>query len=90
MKRIVDDTADNSGVWQVVACASANYGKKLEEIERLQGLVESYKSRGGEFQSDESRKRKADDRPAGSGDAADVWADFEASCRGQTLWTPPI
>ena len=89
MKRIVDDTADNSGVWQVVACASANYGKKLEEIERLQGLVETYKSRGGEFQSEESRKRKADEPPSSSG-GGDVWADFEASCRGQTLWAPPI
>lgn len=44
MKRLVEETADNSGVWQVVACASANYGKKLEELERLRGEVDGYRS----------------------------------------------
>ena len=88
MKRLVDETADNSGVWQVVACASANYGKKLEELERLRGEVDGFRARGGEFQSDESRKRKADDAPSRSG--ADVWSDFEASMKGQSAWTPPL
>ena len=89
MKRLVEETADNSGVWQVVACASANYGKKLEELERLRGEVDGYKSRGGEFQSDESRKRKADDAP-GKSTGSDIWGDFEASMKGKTSWAPPI
>ena len=83
MERLVKNTAEDSGVWQVVVCASNVYAKKLEELERLRIEAESLKTKvGGEFASEASRKRPREDEKA---ENKDFWAGFEDSIKGQTF-----
>lgn len=64
---------DESGVWEVMACASAAHVEKVDELERLRTEVNGFRDKekqlqGGVFASESSRmgddahgKRKADD-----------------------------
>jgi len=64
---------DESGVWEVMACASAAHAERVNELERLRNEVNSFKEKekalqGGVFGTEESRfgndygnKRKADE-----------------------------
>lgn len=89
MNRIVNETAENNGVWQVMACASANYNKRLEDFAKLEAENTELKSRvSGQFHAEDSRKRPATEPPsAGEGD---VWSNFADSMKGQTAWTPAL
>jgi hypothetical protein len=90
MERLVKNTAEDSGVWQVVVCASAAHTRRLNELEKLRAEHEELKTRmTGEFGTEVSRKRGRDDTKEGSGaggadgDKADFWAGFEDSVKGR-------
>ena len=85
MNRLVENTAEESGVWQVVACASNVHAQHLQELERFRLENEELKARaGGEFRDEASRKRGRDDPPGGGADAVpgNIWTEFEQEIRG--------
>lgn len=93
MGRLVEDTAEDSGVWQVVACASNVHARRLQELEQMRIENETLKARGaGDFRDESSRKRGRDDAGAaageggGGGTGGNIWLEFEQECRnGRTF-----
>jgi hypothetical protein len=83
MERLVKQTAEDSGVWQVAVCASAAYAKKINEIEQLRAEHEELKTRvNGEFGHEASRKRgREETKEGGCNEPTDFWAGFEESFR---------
>ena len=87
MERLVKNTAEDSGVWQVVVCASAAHTRRINELEKLRAEHEELKTRmTGEFGAEQSRKRgreetregsSANGGAGGTGEAADFWAGLE-------------
>lgn len=71
---------NESGVWEVVACASNNWAANVNQIETLKDEINSYKEKekqlqGGLFADEASRvgeKRKADDDRG-----SDMWGEIE-------------
>jgi hypothetical protein len=96
MERLVKNTAEDSGVWQVMCCASNVHAQRLQEIERMRLENEELKSRGGgEFREESSRKRGREEVEGGrnhhamaaNGDA-NIWAEFEDDIKaGRTFGT---
>ena len=70
---------DDTGVWQVMCCASAVHQNQVNTINRLTEEYNALKTKvdGGEFRSDESRKRK---EPDATLPATDVWSQLEGMC----------
>ena len=95
MGRLVEDTAEDSGVWQVVCCASNVHARRLQEIETMRLENEELKSRGagGAFKDEASRKRGRDEAADGAGGGrkggdGNIWLEFEHECRnGRTFGT---
>lgn len=95
LERLVKDTAEDSGVWQVVVCASAAHARRATEIEKLRLECEQLKTRTtGDFGSEASRKRLREDGavPAvgegearGSDDKGDFWFGFEDLIKGKSF-----
>jgi chromosome segregation ATPase len=87
MERLVKNTAEDSGVWQVVVCASAAHAKRLNEMERLRVEHEELKTKvNGEFSSEASRKRPRDEsKDGGKENGNDFWVGFEDSIKGVTF-----
>jgi hypothetical protein len=89
MERLVKNTAEDSGVWQVVVCASAAHSRRLNELEKLRVEHEELKTRmTGEFGAEASRKRGREETKegsapgaAGAGGEGDFWAGFEDLAR---------
>ena len=89
MERLVKNTAEDSGVWQVVVCASAAHARRANELERLRTEHEELKTRmNGEFGNEASRKRPREETKEGasgstegaiSNDNGDFWNGFEKS-----------
>jgi hypothetical protein len=81
MERLVKNTAEDSGVWQVAVCASANHARKINELERLRAEHDELKTRmGGEFGNEASRKRGREETKETEESApTDFWAGFEES-----------
>jgi len=101
MERLVKNTAEDSGVWQVVVCASAAHARRLNEIERLRTEHEELKTRmNGEFGNEASRKRGREEISGGSAGSAkdsrsdalggDFWAGFEDSVRDGRGFDPAL
>ena len=69
---------NENGVWKVVCCASAVHQNQVNTINTLTEQYNALKSKveGGEFRSEESRKRK---EPEAS---TDVWSQLEGLCTG--------
>jgi hypothetical protein len=98
MERLVKNTAEDSGVWQVMCCASNVHAQRLQEIERMRVENEELKSRsaggGGDFRDESSRKRGREE-PEGVGrnhrgaeGDANIWAEFEDDIKaGRTFGT---
>lgn len=90
MNRLVENTAEDSGVWQVVACASNVHARRLQELEKFRLENEELKARGtGDFKDEASRKRGRDETgaeiPSGTGN---IWTEFEQEIRsGRTFGT---
>ena len=81
MERLVKNTAEDSGVWQVAVCASAAHARKINELERLRAEHDELKTRmGGEFGNETSRKRGREETKETEESApTDFWAGFEES-----------
>jgi chromosome segregation ATPase len=79
MERLVKNTAEDSGVWQVVVCASAAHSRRLNEIEKLRGENEELKNKmNGEFGGKEGLgKRAREETKEAEKDGADFWGGFE-------------
>ena len=75
MDRLVTDTRESSGLWQVACAASATHAKQTAELERLRTECNDLRSlQGGSFVNETSRKRKAEEKDQSG---FDVWADFK-------------
>jgi len=87
MTRLVDSTAEDSGVWQVVCCASNVHARHLQELEAMRTENATLKTRaGGEFQDEASRKRPREDEAP----PANVWSDLDADLRSGRIMLPAI
>jgi chromosome segregation ATPase len=98
LERLVKDTAEDSGVWQVVVCASAAHARRATEMEKLRLEYEQLKSKAsGDFGSEASRKRSREESGGGAipgvgesegrggEDKSDFWFGFEDSMRGKSF-----
>jgi DNA repair exonuclease SbcCD ATPase subunit len=67
---------NENGIWKVVCCASAVHQNQVNTINQLTEQYNALKSKveGGEFRTEESRKRK-DPEPS-----TDVWSQLEGMC----------
>lgn len=90
MGRLVEDTAEDSGVWQVVACASNVHARRLQEIDAMRAENEKLKARDTGAFSDESSRKRPREETGGPGDAGgNIWVEFEQECRtGRSLAGP--
>ena len=68
---------NETGVWKVVCCASAVHQNQVNTINRITEEYNTLKSKveGGEFRSEESRKRKEPELNT------DVWSQLEGMCK---------
>ena len=68
---------NETGVWKVVCCASAVHQNQVNTINRITEEYNALKSKveGGEFRSEESRKRKEPELNT------DVWSQLEGMCK---------
>jgi hypothetical protein len=62
-------SGDESGVWNVIACASSNWASNVNQIEQLTQQVNEYREKerllsGGIFQSEGSRTSQQDSVPS--------------------------
>ena len=85
MERIVKDTKEESGVWQVMCCASAAHKRNVGRLQEIQSEYNTLKTRveGGTFRSEDARvvgKRKEPEEEArgGQGSGGNVWDEFES------------
>jgi hypothetical protein len=87
MDRLVETTADDSGVWQVVCCASNVHAQHMQEIERFRVENDELKSKGvGEFKDDKNRKRGREEDVEAA--PSNIWAEFANDIRtGRTFGT---
>ena len=85
MESLVNKTADDSGIWQVVCSASAASAANVSQVEEYRLKCEELEKRlaGGEFSSYDSRaevgeKRRAVDDPEmpARGPVDDIWSEF--------------
>lgn len=97
MERLVKNTAEDSGVWQVVVCASAAHARRLNEIERLRMETEELKTKmNGEFGNEGSRKRAREEISTGGKESraesltADFWSGFEECVRDGKGFDPAL
>jgi hypothetical protein len=89
MERLVKNTAEDSGVWQVVVCASAAHARKLNEMERLRAEHEELKVKmGGEFGQETSRKRIRDDKV--DNEKPDFWFGFDENVKDGKGFDPSL
>jgi hypothetical protein len=85
MERIVKDTKDDSGVWQVMCCASAAHRRNVGQLQKIQEEYNALKTKveGGTFHAEEARvgtkRPHAEEPAAGNGN---VWDEFESYMRG--------
>ena len=91
MERLVKNTAEDSGVWQVAVCASAAHARRLNELERLRTEHEELKTRmNGEFGSESSRKRGREETAETAAPPGDFWAGFEENFKTKGYEFPMI
>jgi hypothetical protein len=81
MDRLVKNTAEDSGVWQVVCQASNVHAQRLQELEQMRVENEELKTKGGgDFKSEASRKR--DRSEAEDPKDFNIWTEFEQEIKG--------
>lgn len=97
LKALAQD-GNESGVWEVVACASSNWQTNVNEIENLRNKLNTYEERekeltaSGVFSKEDNRidttssgtKRKADEiSPTEQNGTQDIWAEFQGMLMGK-------
>ncbi len=85
MNKIVNETKEESGVWQLMVCASAAHQRNVTQLQKVQEEYNTLKTRveGGTFNSEEARigsKRKDPEEP--TRESSNAWDVFESSLRG--------
>jgi len=92
MERIVKDTKDDSGVWQVMCCASNAHRRNVTQLQKVQEEYNELKNKveGGTFRNEETRlgKRRQTEEPVqGPGN---IWDEFESYMKagGLNSFTP--
>jgi hypothetical protein len=90
MEKLVHNSAEENGVWQMMVAASALHQRQEHDLDKLRMENNTLKQRiDGHFATPESRtsgalgKRKADGEPelGNSNEAADdLWASFASEC----------
>lgn len=89
MSRMVQDTKEDSPVWQVMCCASAAHKRNVTQLQQLKEEYDALKTKveGGVFASEANRlsgtKRKETDEVTETG--RNVWDEFESMCKGGAL-----
>ena len=74
MDRLVTDTWENSGIWQVACAASATHAKQTAELEKLRSECTELRTlQGGQFVNETSRKRTKETEDSSG---FDIWKDF--------------
>jgi regulator of replication initiation timing len=82
MSRLVDQTAEESGVWQVVCCASNVHAERLREIENMRIEMENLKkAQIGQFSDENSRKRARDESEPVK-ESKNIWEEFADNLKG--------
>lgn len=91
MSRLVEQTAEESGVWRVVCCASTTYKEKLQELEDMRIQMDNMKKNTGDsFANESSRKRgSAEISETESSEQKNIWEEFADTMRGRT-YEPPV
>ena len=76
------DKGNESGIWKVVCCASSVHQNQVNTIQKLTDEYNELKKQvdGGNFQAEESRKRKEMEPPSAAV-ASGVWEQLEGLCR---------
>ena len=89
MERLVKNTAEDSGVWQVVCQASSVHAQRLQEIERMRVENEELRTKGqGDFRDEASRKRGREEGETARSQDSNIWTEFEHDIRsGRTFGT---
>lgn len=91
MSRLVDQTAEESGVWRVVCCASTLHAKRLQEIETMRIEMDNMKRAVGSaaasisFSNDESRKR-THDQISTDPRAVETMSSSSSSSEPKNIW----
>ena len=86
MKKLVENSAEENGVWQMMVAASL-HERQAHDLDKLRSENEEMRnSIDGRFATPESRKRPADnqlDRASVIEDATSgMWDDFAKDCAG--------
>ena len=93
MERIVKDTKDDSGVWQVMCCASNAHRRNVMQLQKVQEEYNELKTKveGGTFRNEDARlgKRKEMEEPT-RGVSNNIWDEFESYMKagGLNSFTP--
>ena len=90
MEKLVANSAEENGVWQMMVAASALHEKQEHDLDKLRGentelrqkIDGHYATPGARTREDVLGKRKAEAEPDGhDGDAAaSLWTDFAKEC----------
>lgn len=86
MSKLVDQTAEESGVWRVVCCASNTYRQKLDELETLRVENDSLKRKAipmDAFQNENDRK-KSKDATEEPKENMNIWDEFGMFMKGRS------
>jgi hypothetical protein len=90
MEKLVANSAEENGVWQMMVAASALHEKQEHDLDKLRGentelrqkIDGHYATPGARTREDVLGKRKAEAEPDGhDGDTtASLWTDFAKEC----------
>jgi hypothetical protein len=90
MERLVKDTKDDSGVWQVMCCASNAHRRNVMQLQKIQDEYNELKTKveGGTFRTEDARlgkrKRPEDEEEVVRG-PGNIWDEFEGYMKGGGL-----
>jgi len=91
MEKLVANSAEENGVWQMMVAASALHQRQEHDLDKLRGenlelrqkIDGHYATPGARTREDVLGKRKADGDPASDEDgAANLWSEFAKECAG--------
>lgn len=91
MEKLVANSAEENGVWQMMVAASALHQRQEHDLDKLRGentelrqkIDGHYATPGARTRDDVLGKRKADADPASDEDgAANLWNEFAKECAG--------
>lgn len=92
LQSLADNTQEDSGIWQVMVCASEMEELRASEMEKLRTEVESLRASAvGKFAEEETRvgsKRRAESEPAVA-ESKDLWDDFNMMLRAENSLPVP-